>query len=88
MDGTIVTVRPRALASGAAVCCVRLNSVANMAVSFASFSIAASDSARARPAADRSGSAAIVGLLRRRRVGALGVADEEDGVLRTAGAAA
>ena len=56
-----------------------------MAVIFASLSAAASDAARARPASDRSGS---VGHLRAApgcRVSALGVTDEENGVLRRRG---
>src|SRR4051794_6005786 len=61
--GTVVTLRPSALASGAAVCCVRLNSVAKTAVIFASFNAVASDAARARPASDRSGSVPMVGAL-------------------------
>ena len=54
-----MTVSCCAFAVGAAVCCVRLNSVENTAVSFMSFSIAASLAALARPAADSTGSEVI-----------------------------
>ena len=78
---TTLTVRPSALASGSAVCCVRLNSVVKMATMPASFSAVASDAARAP---SRLGEIGIGGHRRlgaRRAVRPLGVPHHEDRLL-------